>query len=85
MPAPYPLIRDSLRWVHGTQVMSVLTLGSPFSSALSAATVAFCRRAGTCQAPQTTATPSSNSRCAARSWSRIWASRTRSRSWPPTP
>ncbi len=85
MPAPYPLVRESLRWVHGTHVMSVLTLGSPLSSALSAATVAFCRRAGTCQAPQTTATPSSNSRCAARTWSRMYASRTRSRSYPPLP
>ncbi|CAM5654358.1 hypothetical protein SGRIM128S_09354 [Streptomyces griseomycini] len=85
MPAPYPLTRDSLRLVQGTQVMSVLTLGSPFSRARSAATVAFRRSAGTCQAPHTTATPSSNSRRAARTWSRMYASRTGSRSCPPLP
>ncbi|CAM5650577.1 hypothetical protein SFUMM280S_08646 [Streptomyces fumanus] len=67
MPAPYPLPRDSLRWVHGTHVMSVFVLGSPFSRARSAATVTLRRSAGTCQAPHTTATaPPGNSRSAAR-------------------
>lgn len=85
MPAPYPLIRASRRCVQGTHVMSAFALGNPLSSARSAPAVVFCRSAGTCQAPHTTATSSPNSRCAARSWSRMCASRTRSRSCPPTP
>ena len=85
MPAPYPLERASLRWVQGTQVRSVFTFGRPFSSARSAPTAAFLRSAGTCQAPHTTATSSPNSRCAERIWSRMYASRTPSRSCPPVP
>ncbi len=79
MPAPYPPALDSLRWVQGTQVMSTLVLGSPFTRARSAATATRRRSAGTCQAPQTTATPRANSRPAARIRRRIQASRTRSR------
>lgn len=86
IPAPYPLARASRRCVHGTQVRSALTLGSPLSRARSAATDARRRSAGTCHAPHTTATPSSpTSRPAARTWSRMYASRTASRSWPPSP
>ncbi len=86
IPAPYPLARESRRWVQGTQVSSAFTLGSPLSSARSAATVVLRRSAGTCQAPHTTATRSGpNSFCAVRIWSRMYASRTRSRVCPPSP
>lgn len=61
-PAPYPLTRASRRYVHGTHVMSALTLGSPFTSARSAATAVLSRSAGTCHAPHTTTTPPPNSR-----------------------
>lgn len=67
IPAPYPLCRASLRWVQGTQVSSVLTLGIPLRRARSAATVVLVWSAGTCHAPQTTATSSPNSLRAARS------------------
>ncbi|CAM5624220.1 hypothetical protein SFIMM107S_05085 [Streptomyces griseus] len=71
IPAPYPLCRASLRWVHGTQVRSVLTFGRPLSRARSAARVVRAASAGTCQAPQTTATPSPNSLRAVRNWMRM--------------
>lgn len=84
IPAPYPLDLDSRRCVHGTQVISALTLGSPLSSARSAVAVVFPASAGTCHAPHTTATRSC-SRAACRIRSRMWASRTASSGWPPSP
>jgi hypothetical protein len=84
IPAPYPLARDSRRCVHGTQVTSAFTFGSPLSRPRSAVAVVDAASAGTCHAPHTTATRSW-ARRASRIRSRMYASRGASCGWPPSP
>ena len=56
-PAPYPCQDASRAWVHGTHVIATLTFASPRTVAASAAALGSgAASAGTCQAPQTTAT-----------------------------